>query len=550
VVDGGKAASDIICPMYPSIESLVAWSQDDDPADRRPMILCEYSHAMGNSNGSLGDYWDAFRAHHGLQGGFVWEWADHGIWKTGEDGRRFLAYGGDFGDTPNDLNFCCDGIVGAERDPHPGLYEFKYLTAPVTVDWVDRNADEIAVISRRDFTDLSDLAGRWVLEADGEVIASGDLPRLAIPPGGRERVKRDLPPIPAGERREQHLTVRFVLAQATLWAPAGHEVGWTQLERVRPAPAARPTLSGGAAGSLRLINDAEGLKVRGEGFEVSFDSAAGRLSRFTWRNHTLLQAGPRLQLWRAATDNDGIKGWTGQRKKPLGRWREAGLDALTFLEPTLSVRIDGDTATVSIRQAAACAASAEAVIHQHDYQIAADGRIRVRNRFTVDPALSDLPRLGVTLTLPDGFEALEWFGPGPLETYADRDRAAVTARWTSTVSDQYVDYAMPQEHGNHTALRWMELRSEAAGLRFIPQGPCEGSATRFTPEDLYGATHAADLTPRTEVIVNLDVAQRGLGTGSCGPDALERYRIGAGEHVLDFDIEVVAPGAAWGKRDS
>jgi beta-galactosidase len=191
---------------------------------------------------------------------------------------------------------------------------------------------------------------------------------------------------------------------------------------------------------------------------------------------------------------------------------------------------------VTIVQIVSCDAAAEAVVHTHGYEIGADGDVFVSNDFRIDPALDDLPRLGVTMTLPDDFEALEWFGRGPLENYIDRDRAAAVGRWSGTVTEQYVPYVLPQEHGNKTDLRWIELAGDNAAVRFTPADPCEGSSTRFTPADLFAATHAANLTPRAEVIVNLDVRQRGLGTGSCGPDTLDRYRIGAGDYRLDFEI--------------
>ena len=179
----GARASDLICPMYPTIESIVRWAKADAANDRRPLILCEYSHAMGNSNGSLGDYWDAFETCPGLQGGFIWEWCDHGIAARTEDGRPFMAYGGDFGDTPNDLNFCCDGIVSADREPHPGLWEFKTLAQPVAARWADAESGQIEIRNKRDFTDLSDLSGTWALEVDGREVASGALPKLVTPPG-------------------------------------------------------------------------------------------------------------------------------------------------------------------------------------------------------------------------------------------------------------------------------------------------------------------------------------------------------------------------------
>ncbi len=535
--DGGKPASDLICPMYPSIASLVAWAKDDDPADRRPMIMCEYSHAMGNSNGSLSDYWDAFEAHHGLQGGFVWEWADHGILKHDAAGRPFMAYGGDFGDTPNDLNFCCDGIVGADREPHPGLLEFKALAQPVGVTWDDTAAGRLIVRNKRDFTDLSDLIATWTLEADGEVTATGALPVLTAGPGDSQIVTLDLPRRAPGDGREHFLNLRFALRAATTWAPAGHEVAFVQ--QVRGRPANGDAVRGRdvrAPGSVRIEEDAAGVRVTGEGFEIAFSAAEGRLTRLTVGNHPILTAGPRLQVWRGATDNDGIKGWTGQRSKPLGRWLEAGLDRLTFLPPSVSVEETEAGAQVTIVQTVACDAAPEALVHTHVYEIDADGAVAVRNRFVVDAAVSDLPRLGVTMTLPDDFETLEWFGRGPHESYADRQRSAPVGRYASTVRGQYVPYVLPQEHGNKTGLRWIELTGEGAAVRFTPAAPCEGSATRFTPDDLFAATHTTDLAPRSEVIVNLDVAQRGLGTGSCGPDTLERYRISAGEHALDFEI--------------
>jgi beta-galactosidase len=302
------------------------------------------------------------------------------------------------------------------------------------------------------------------------------------------------------------------------------------------APRRRGARASGATPDIH--EHANGVTIRGEDLEARFSVVEGRLTGLAWRNHPILAAGPRLQIWRGATDNDGVKGWTGQRRKPLGRWLAAGLDRPTFLPPSFTVVSADKGAVVTIVQAVSCEAAERAVVHTHSYAIGADGALQVRNRFEVDPALGDLPRLGVTLILPDDFEGLEWFGRGPLDTYVDRCRAATIGRWAGTVSGQYVPYALPQEHGNKTGLRWLELTGEAAAVRFIPSEPCEGSATRFTPEDLFAARHTTDLAPRATVIVNLDVRQRGLGTGSCGPDTLERYRIGAGDHRLDFTISL------------
>jgi beta-galactosidase len=531
-------ASDLVCPMYPTIESITAWAKADRPDDRRPLILCEYSHAMGNSNGSLGDYWDAFETHHGLQGGFIWEWCDHGIAQQTPDGRSFMAYGGDFGDAPNDLNFCCDGIVSADRQPHPGLWEFKTLAQPVGVSWDDEAAGRIAVRNRRDFTSLADLAGAWTIEVDGAVVAFGALPRLATPPGQAETVRLDLPRPAIAHGQEALVMVRFTLAEDAPYAAAGHEVAWSQLPLALPIMPRAPAPPQSPCAALTVREDAGRVSVASADFEAVFSTAAGGLERLVWRNHLILLAGPRLQVWRGATDNDGIKGMGGQGRKALGRWKADGVDALSLDPATLSLERDGDAVVVRVRQVAACAASPEAVVHSHDYRIEPDGRIAVQNCFDVAEPLADLPRLGVTLTLPEAFEALAWFGRGPRENYVDRSRAAWIGRFEGSVTDQYTPYVLPQEHGNKTGLRWIEVASPEVVVRFSPARPCEGSASHFTPNDLFAARHVIDLRPRAEVLLNLDVAQRGLGTASCGPDTLERYTIAAGRHVLDFEIVV------------
>jgi beta-galactosidase len=329
---------------------------------------------------------------------------------------------------------------------------------------------------------------------------------------------------------------RFRLRDVTAWAPAGHEVAWVQLPVTLPVAAA-PSPIPRANGRLDVEETGDRVVVTGADFEVVFSRADGRLTRFVWRNHVLLEAGPRLQVWRAPTDNDGIKGMTRQERKPLGRWRAAGLDALAFHAPSVEVeRADGEV-VVTIAQTAGCVAADAALEHRHSYAISPDGRIRVTSNFRVDEAVADLPRLGVTLTAPAGFEAVEWFGVGPGDTYNDRDRAGWVGRFEGTVAGAYVAYVVPQEHGNRTGLRWLALRGDGAGVRFTPAGVCEGSVSHFTHGDLAAATHAHQLTPRPEVLISLDVGQRGLGTASCGPDTLERYRLAAGDYMLAFDIE-------------
>jgi beta-galactosidase len=195
----GTRASDLVCPMYPSIENIVKWAQNHN-GDTRPFIMCEYSHAMGNSNGSLADYWEAIENNHGLQGGFIWEWVDHGIKQKTASGEEYWAYGGDFGDTPNDLNFVCDGLVWPDREPHPAMAECKKLFQPLKVQWSDAAKGELKITGRTDFTTLDWLRGEWILEVEGEQIARGDLDELSLAPDESRTFKLNLPEtLPSGE---------------------------------------------------------------------------------------------------------------------------------------------------------------------------------------------------------------------------------------------------------------------------------------------------------------------------------------------------------------
>jgi beta-galactosidase len=499
---GGQHATDIVCPMYAAVEDIEEWARESD--DPRPLILCEFSHAMGNSNGGLADYYAAFERHDALQGGFIWEWIDHGIRRTDERGRAYWAYGGDFGDTPNDANFCADGLVWPDRTPHPALHELKFLAQPVRVEQL--GAGMFRIRNRQEFAELDRFRGTWELTADGEVVRKGKLPALR---GAEVDVKPNLATDLPGER---FVTFRFQLRDATEWAPAGHEVAWQQLP-LRSRAARRLRGSRGAvsenggrfvleAGSLRAVVE-EGLT------ELSAD---GR---------DLLLEGPRLQLWRAPTDNDGLRLLPERRSGVLHRWLELRLDRI---EQRLDdVRSNGQGVEV-VRRASGRGNWKDA-LHREVFRLSTSGLL-VENEVLVGPELVDLPRVGVVLVLPPAFEQLEWFGLGPLESYSDRKASATVGRFCSTVSAQYVPYILPQEHGHRSDARTLALTTdEGFGIEVQGRPTIGFSASHFTADDLYAARHTCDLEPRPEVVLSLDHAQRGLGTASCGPDTGHRHRL-------------------------
>ena len=499
--DGGLPATDVVCPMYPELDSIVAWA-DAETDDPRPMILCEYSHAMGNSNGGLADYFDAFRRHDGLQGGFIWEWVDHGIRQVDAQGRAYWAYGGDFGDVPNDSNFCADGIVWPDRTPHPALEELKFLAQPVHVE--ARPGGHFHIHNRHDFTSLERYRGDWELTVDGERRLGGRLPSLRIGPGGKLDVALDLPR-GAGER---FVTFRFVLREATDWAPVGHRVAHLQL----PLPGRAPNRSLGRAVRATPDGVLEVGRVR-----ASVDLDAGVLRELALDGRNLLVDGMRLQLWRAPTDNDGLPQVPSRQSGVLPRWLELGLDRL---EPELvSTRTENATIEVVHRVDGL-------LTHRHRYRLLTNGELAVENVVELSPRLRDVPRIGTVVTLVPGLERLAWFGRGPWEAYSDRLASTLVGRFEATVTDQYVPYILPQEHGHHPETRWLTLTGSGGFGLAVRGRPTIGfGASHFTAADLTAARHTNELKPRAEVVLSLDHAQRGLGTASCGPDTAERYRL-------------------------
>lgn len=584
----GSAATDFICPMYPGIGELTDWLDFADkhcPAEplpsyallenatdsekvkpsrerpdlfpvaepplhplARPVILCEYSHAMGNSNGSLSDYFRLFKARKGIQGGFIWEWLDHGLRRKTPDGREFFAYGGDFGDEPNDVNFVCDGLVSADRIPHPACHEHHRLAQPASATLVSArgSAAKIRIHNERDFSTFSEagIGVRWTLLGDGRTVRRGAIPATALKglePGAHRDVTVNVGVRPPGAR-EFHLLVEFFLHADVAWASAGHVVAASQIvlpagrispQKFRPSPAGL---------SVAVKPSARGVEIATGRLVADFDRVGGTLASLRSEGREFLARGPLLEVWRAAVDNDGIRLRKTHGNNALARWLDLGLEQglvrrLAGFEVGRPAK-DG-TITVSIVHEASTPKrnNWKDLRHTHRYTVRPDGSILVANEFAVAESYDDLPRIGVRLDLAPGFERLAFFGRGPFENYSDRKSSADLGVWEGTIAGEYVDYVMPQEHGHHTDVRWVEVATngkKTAILRLEGEPAFEFNATHFAAEDLFAARHTTDLRARPETILTIDAAHRGVGTGSCGPDTLDEYRIRPGIHSLAF----------------
>ncbi|MEA3344858.1 MAG: glycoside hydrolase family 2 TIM barrel-domain containing protein [Chloroflexota bacterium] len=313
---------DIVSTMYPTVDRIIEMAQVE--GETRPLLMCEYAHSMGNSTGNLKEYWEAIEAHKRLQGGFIWDWVDQGLRHRTEEGEEFFAYGGDFGDEPNDGSFCINGLISPDREPHPGLWEYKKVLEPVKVEPVDLAAGAVEITNRYCFSNLNQLDISWRLSADDQVVQRGELPRLDLLPGCRETVNIpfDEPDMKPGV--EYWLTLSFALAQDALWAEAGHEVAWAQFQVPFEVPE-EPALRIEGMEGLQLKESEEEVKVCGSDFSLMLSKVEGVVTSFQYAGRELVKEGPRLNIWRAPTDNDANT-WGDQRMAV--RWRAAGLDRL------------------------------------------------------------------------------------------------------------------------------------------------------------------------------------------------------------------------------
>jgi len=524
--------SDIVAPMYPEIDEIVRWAKTS--RDDRPLIMCEYSHAMGNSNGSLADYWDAIEATPGLQGGFIWDWIDQGLRREHPDGQVDWAYGGDFGDQPNDANFCINGMIGPDRTPHPAMVEWKKIAQPVRVDAVDLRRGRIRIRNRMDFSRLSWLRGTFELSADGHVVQRGALPRLDLGPGEVKTWTLAL-------RREKlygeaYLTLRFFARQATAWAERGDEVAWEQLPVPLPARGAakrRNRRSDVSTTDPTVSRDTDqGIaEICSGSLRVRLDLVDHRLQSITDAGRELFEQSPELQLWRAPLDNDGMYG-----DGAAARWRGWGLDELSLMSRKSELRRRGDAAIFILREVWNGASTEIAISHRQRLIVDRTG-VRFEHEVQIPRALDDLPRVGVHWRLPPGHEDVEWFGLGPDENYVDRRTGVFVARHRKRVEDLFHPYVRPQSQGNRTEVRRIAVRREdGCGVGFVADTPFEFSARHYSEVALERAQHLSELSPDANLHVYLDAKQRGVGTGACGPDTLPRYRVRGGRFRFGYGI--------------
>jgi beta-galactosidase len=527
---------DIISDMYASPETMIEYHEADPT---RPVILCEYVHAMGNSVGGLQDYWDVINAHPRMQGAFVWDWVDQGLAKYTDSGQKYWAYGGDFGDQPNDGSFCLNGLVYPDRRASPALQEIKKVYQYIHFEPANLQKGEINLINRYNFTSLDYFDARWQVKSEGKLLHEGTISLPGIPPKDTgiihlpiRTAETELPDIMPG--KECFLDIQVLLPEDKLWAAAGHVVAWEQflLPSGPPAPGAKNNPSP----DYTVTQEQSSFIIRGDGYTITF-SKDGMLESWMLDGRELIIRGPVINFWRPPTEND-IKD-----RNAYPKWKKAGLDSLDHRLTDFSVsRDEGDllhlTASYDLYN------MRQEMIFQTRiiYCINGDGTIKVE--VTSDP--SDKPeylaKTGMQFRLPGSQSNVEWYGMGPHETYPDRQSSGRVDVFRNTVDELWEDYIVPQENGNRSQIRWVSISDDQGyGLLFSCQEPMNFSAYRYSDADIEAAKHTWEPEQGDFVTFNIDYRQSGLGTATCGPGCRPAYLLPAEKTSFAYTISPVQP---------
>ncbi len=504
--------------MYPS----PAWCKEYCENDKeRALILCEYSHAMGNGPGDLKDYWDVIYSHDRFCGGFVWEWYNHGLYMgRTADGRPKYGYGGDFGEKHHDGNFCCDGLISPERQPMPGLTEYKYVIQPVRVEMLDAAKGVFRVANLYDFTYLSRLECRWELTRNGEVVEQGTLGALSIPPQRAETVEVEYT-LPTDGRC--FIRLSFVQMADTTALPAGMEMASAQFE----LPVEDKMLFSELPATLLSVSEEKRtIKVAGDGFTYTFDKREGAFSQLEAMGRALLKAPMTFAAWRAPTDNDASvrREWQGMGLHDL----HTRVYDCNWEQEENCVAINADFALVSDTYPKQMEASAR-------WRVNTAGEISLSVDVHVGDRIAFLPRFGLRLILDGRYDQVEYFGFGPGDSYIDRHNASYRGLFAGKVAEQMTDYIRPQECGNHYATEWAAvLGADRKGLFFRQRKGFDFQALPYTAEELDAARHNFNLPASDKTVVSLDYRQSGVGSNSCGPRLDEKYQL----KEKDFTMEL------------
>ena len=521
---------DMISRMYSPIEDMVAWA--NHPIDKRPVIWCEYAHSMGNSLGNFYKFWDAIRANKRMIGAFIWDWTDQGILQTDENGSRYWAYGGDFGDKINSGNFCINGVISADQKPKPVTWEVKKIQQPVEMKAAMLERGDIYVKNWHHFTDLSIYDISWDMEENGKVIQNGDLKSISTKPTETERINIpfEMPELKPGA--EYFLKVTFKTNKDYSWANKGHVVAWEQFKLPLKNPS-NQLLDVNSFKNISVSEDGPSVVISGEVFEVEISKANGLLSSYKLNGKEIIKEPLAPNFWRAPIDND-IGGGMPRR---LGIWKNAA-EKRTISRFTAK-QINEKAAKVSVEMELVNIHSGLSI----SYTIYGNGEVHVDYHLTAGGGLPNIPRIGMQMQIEDAYDNMEWYGNGPHENYWDRHMGSAVGIYNKSISRDFYQYVRPQESNNHWGTRWAKLTdSSGNGILISTQNTINFSAWPYSMEDLEKSKHINELPDRDFITVNIDHLQQGVGgddSWSQNARPHKEFRIPPGNYSYSFSVKPV-----------
>lgn len=526
-------SADVYSTMYTWIENPKKpyLMKDIIEKSKKPHIHCEYCHAMGNGPGNLKDYQDLVYAHDKLQGGFVWEWFDHGIESFTESGKKYYRYGGDFGDDPSNKDFCIDGLIMPDRTPSPGLYEYKKVIEPITTTAVDIQKGIINLLSRYDFANLDRFNLVYKVMEDDVILQTGFMAVPSIEARANKDITLpyDLSVIKVKPGVHYYVNISYQLREDTSYASSGHELATAQFE----LPLYKEGIMVRPEGILNVEKEHTTLHVKGANFSLDFNLVNGNLMNIVRDGMQVLSKGPRLTLWRAPISND---------MEIIDKLKKV---YFLHLEHEVVMNIDyhmeGNILKVEVDTINSTTNSAWHFKTKYVYTVCPSGDILIDVEGTpsgrVDLAPDMLPRIGVSMHLDKSMEHVRYFGMGPGENYADSKEAAQMGLYANTVDGLFTNYVIPQENGNHMGCKWVSMTNDRGmGLLASTEGDFNFSASWYEDKDLDDAKHTCDLVKRDYIVFNVDYKQNALGTNSCGQWQLDKYRAKFEDFKLSFRL--------------
>lgn len=526
-------SADVYSTMYTWIENPKKpyLMKDIIEKSKKPHIHCEYCHAMGNGPGNLKDYQDLVYAHDKLQGGFVWEWFDHGIESFTESGEKYYRYGGDFGDDPSNKDFCIDGLIMPDRTPSPGLYEYKKVIEPITTTTVDIQKGIINLLSRYDFANLDRFNLVYKVMEDDVILQTGFMAVPSIEARANKDITLpyDLSAIKVKPGAHYYVNISYQLREDTSYASSGHELATAQFE----LPLYKEGIVVRPEGILNVEKEHTTLQVKGANFSLDFNLVNGNLMNIVRDGMQVLSKGPRLTLWRAPISND---------MEIIDKLKKV---YFLHLEHEVVMNIDyhmeGNILKVEVDTINSTTNSAWHFKTKYVYTVCPSGDILIDVEGTpsgrVDLAPDMLPRIGVSMHLDKSMEHVRYFGMGPGENYADSKEAAQMGLYANTVDGLFTNYVIPQENGNHMGCKWVSMTNDRGmGLLASTEGDFNFSASWYEDKDLDDAKHTCDLVKRDYIVFNVDYKQNALGTNSCGQWQLDKYRAKFEDFKLSFRL--------------